>query len=811
MTQRLKYAINQLSLRRSVLFLGAGFSKLATNQTGANMLAGAELAAFLARELNEDPNTDLDTIAGLYSTELGRRRLLEVLKHQFHCTSFDESQSTILSMPWRRIYTTNYDNVIEQVLDRLGTPYRVLTRTDRPEADKVRELSIVHLNGYIRRVDEDNFDDEILLTDYQYLTNDLISSPWSTKMRTDFHVARNVFFVGYSMSDFEISKILFESGITGQKLFFIQAEELSQPHLLKLERFGEVHPIGILDFSRRLPEAARSPKKDLERGFLVNFREVHPLTSDPVRPTTEDAYALLFRGDFRRECMNWDLANGAEHYRAKRHQIEELEQLLGTYGATILLHSDIGNGKKLLAEELLETALSKGKRCFRLEALSDNMSDDLAFLEYLSAEQYDIVLFVPDYYSHERIVDSLRAALPRSVILTTASSAARELRRRIPRIAGESYYDVSLNELTNDDVSRLDSLIAAYGYWGELAGRSTSNRRRFIRERCGRSLRSVMLFLFDQPQIKTQLQDLLAKAKLEGAESFSCFVKFLALGANGSDLSFKDICEILGVTFANRIIKDDDSWVSEFFERRRGRQVVKSAIFAQYLLRNLVSDRIVMDELIDLVEDLDVKAAGQPFYRRLRTFPLRFSFVERLLDDEGKRSKLIEYYETVRQRGIGQNNPQFWLQYAIARMSFKDYHNAESYFETAFALSESMKRYDDYQIKNHYARFLLESCIEDYSTRDPVEIFFEAHEILVEQIQRRSQGHYPYRVALHYLDFIEKKHEHFGAGELEKFRDACLALRGYIDGSDRDLSRNNYVRRCRENTTGAIDFISEII
>ena len=238
---------------------------------------------------------------------------------------------------------------------------------------------------------------------------------------------------------------------------------------------------------------------------------------------------------------------------------------------------------------------------------------------------------------------------------------------------------------------------------------------------------------------------------------------------------------------------------------------VKSSIFAQYLLRNFVSDRDIMDYLVELVEDLDRKAEGNPLLRKMRTFPLRFSFIERLLDDEGKRVKLVEYYETVRSRGIGRNNPQFWLQYAIARMSFKDYKNAGVYFETAFALSERMSNYDDYQIKNHYARYLLESSIERAIDVDPVEVFSQAHEILVRQIGGKSEGHYPYRVAQKYLDFIEAKEEAFDNEAIARFDFACEQVLGFIGELDLEMRRDRYVRRCEERLKVARDFVADLL
>ena len=245
-------AIRNIGLGRSLLFVGAGFSKAASNIAGTNMLLGAELAAYLGEALQEKEIPDLETISGMYIDTVGRSELLKVLCREFRCSNVTEAQRTVLSLPWKTIYTTNYDNVIERCLTDLQIDHHVALRHDRIRDLPDDKLHCVHLNGHIDHVNEKDFDENILLTDYQYFTSALMDSPWATKLRTDIHISRNVFFVGYSLADFEITKILFESSVTGKKLFFIQHQELGRAQTLKLERFGTVFPIGVETFASKI-------------------------------------------------------------------------------------------------------------------------------------------------------------------------------------------------------------------------------------------------------------------------------------------------------------------------------------------------------------------------------------------------------------------------------------------------------------------------------------------------------------------------------------------------------------------------------
>lgn len=113
------------------------------------------------------------------------------------------------------------------------------------------------------------------------------------------------------------------------------------------------------------------------------------------------------------------------------------------------------------------------------------------------------------------------------------------------------------------------------------------------------------------------------------------------------------------------------------------------------------------------------------------------------------------------------------MQYAIARMSFGDYKNAKSYFDTAFSLADNIVGYDAYQIINHYGRLLLESCVANQSSMSPVESFLEANKIVRDEIKERYTAHYPYKVAAQYLTLIESKHTDFDASELKQFDESC--------------------------------------
>ena len=79
----------------------------------------------------------------------------------------------------------------------------------------------MHLNGFIDRLDRNTIGSEFKLTESSYLTASLIDSEWIMVFRNDLKLARAVFFVGYSLYDLDIKRILNESPHL-RKTFFIR-------------------------------------------------------------------------------------------------------------------------------------------------------------------------------------------------------------------------------------------------------------------------------------------------------------------------------------------------------------------------------------------------------------------------------------------------------------------------------------------------------------------------------------------------------------------------------------------------------------
>ena len=148
----------------ALLFVGAGLSFLSTNKMGHQVPDAASLIdTLLEQPSGTGSKHPLDRVAGHAIRSRGVDSVYDLLKSHLEVETVDPRLITLFDMPWRRIYTTNYDNAIEKSLTGRRP---VLSLTIDDETYKAAPGSIVHINGFIERVGPNNLQSGLLLTDY---------------------------------------------------------------------------------------------------------------------------------------------------------------------------------------------------------------------------------------------------------------------------------------------------------------------------------------------------------------------------------------------------------------------------------------------------------------------------------------------------------------------------------------------------------------------------------------------------------------------------------------------------------------------
>ena len=139
-----------------VLFLGAGTGTHTRDADGQPAPDGESLARELAErfEVEVDEGTpELAIVSAIVELRKGRAELEAFLTERLSGLEPDETLQWLLSLPWRAIFTTNYDGVIERAFELNPTPPRnpvvISASAEVVSLDPRFELPVYHLHGYL--------------------------------------------------------------------------------------------------------------------------------------------------------------------------------------------------------------------------------------------------------------------------------------------------------------------------------------------------------------------------------------------------------------------------------------------------------------------------------------------------------------------------------------------------------------------------------------------------------------------------------------------------------------------------------------
>lgn len=116
---------------QAILFAGSGFSFGAINIEGVKFKNGTQLRDYLAEQCGYKNTTSrLENVSLFYKKKFSAEDLIALLKKQYSLSDIGTYHEQILSVPWKRIYTTNYDSIIEEAAKRNRKVITPITMSD---------------------------------------------------------------------------------------------------------------------------------------------------------------------------------------------------------------------------------------------------------------------------------------------------------------------------------------------------------------------------------------------------------------------------------------------------------------------------------------------------------------------------------------------------------------------------------------------------------------------------------------------------------------------------------------------------------
>lgn len=791
----IKYAIDG----KAILFVGAGFSSQALNLENTTFPLASAFSRRLCAKMGLPPEDNLSITSDIYidSKKGGVPSLIEELRQCYRFKDWGKARETylsILNLPWKRIYTTNYDDVCESALLNLGKAPVSTTLSDSVK-DYYNVPTIVHLNGYIDRLSASTLQNEFKLSSTSYLAEDFIKSDWSTLFKSELNSSQAVIFIGVSFSyDLDLQRIILNSDAYKKKIIFIDREleegdnATVQNHLK--QKFGDVYNIGVSDFAKKIQKIATEYTPFSQKSTYLSFERMAVSQKGIEKLKTRDVYSLLRYGDIDKTFIPFNLDNN--HYLIKRSAEDELLKCLADDSPyeCVVLTSDLANGKSCIIERAAYSLQDQGTSFLYIKNTTTTF-DELAEITSIPGNKY---IFIENCTFSLEVLKLIKLLDLKSthtkLVLTTRTALYENTSYKIPQLTGieESHIiEIPVDNLSSEDIDNFIKLLDWSGAWETFRNYSIYRKRKIFANNYNSHLSEFLLDFMKSRQVASEInaiceelmKDKIATTLLLGV----CITNLIGLS-----ISLNDLLDILEIQISQATRRNPN--IRHFLNFSGDCIAAKSSVFSRYLISNQKLSGQVLGILTKL--NLNAHKCSQPERENaIRTALISFSNINLIFASNSVNFKddLIEYYNDLKNLSVYKNNQFFWLQFSIACMEVKEYQRADQYLSIAYDIVEEKNKthspFDPYQIDVQKARCLLETTIHDNDSEHAFDAFCRAHDLLIDVIRRKKgQQHLVFRQVVGYYNFYNKFKDTFTNSQRGKidlycseFLDACSSYK----------------------------------
>lgn len=793
-------ALSAARVGNALFFLGAGFSIDARNSEGEKLPNGQKFKKILADKMKISSDYNLDVISQHFIDIYGESELLAELKRKYIIASYVDEYNMMAVLGKAHIYTTNYDDLVEQIFSNATKKLRSFTLEDNCKSSNKGSF-VLHING---KIENDTTSlENIRLTLGSYDT-DFTLSPWIKYLSDDLKSVDAIFIIGHSLlADADIRRLV---SSYKDKCFIIQHPEISDNERRILSSYGNVCENGVIQFIKDLSKAT-VPETSNEFAHLKlnSFRKL-VCKSQLTEPSDQEEFDFFIKGDDSNNVYYQNI-HGSFSSLINRHQIDTVCKFIED-GKSLILHSNLGNGKSIFLKQVAQNL----KHTHFLVYQSNYAANYHKELKKLSEINERIVLVYDPYNSQYDSVSYLKNFVGKNIqfVLIARSAMHENMENRVNEDLSE--FDIStidLNILNKCECEELNLILERYGLWGKDAALSNEKRLDVLTKRCKSSLQEIILYLFDKCDLKKRFEELIKSEHNKQKKrllilSFINSVIELGFSIDDFNVLFDEINVFKIYT---------DKFFKEFaYSSYHTEWRIKSPIVAKAMLNSeAISKQDIIKVLIDLTLKLDNLYDGCDLYINALKHLSSCSYLAFIFDYEIDRKELLDYYEAVKSINFNRNNYFFWMQYAIACVNTQSYERAERYFETAYSFAQKRGRtFSTFQIDNHYARFLLERQIFSRNPNEAFVIFMKAHMLLIKSKRdaMSDDNYYQFRVARNYREYYNVFYDKFTTEEQAEFIKACQEIKRNLNIYEKDLRQQGLeIRRDVDECKYNIDYI----
>ena len=575
--------------------------------SGSSIPSGAPSVGDMRKHLSQKFGIDLSDLslselATIVERRKNRASLISAVRELFVELSPTGGLLTIPRFRWKSIYTTNYDNLIEQAYKRLREPLTVYASNFDFGTDEVSgALRLMKLHGSIEKDVADGNKARLIISEVDYDLSEEYREYLFDSLKWDLAGA-DLIIIGHSLADPDIREIVTRAVAINQKamnagsihlLMYTENKERAELHESRGIKvcFG-----GIDEFATVLTKRGPSlTDAYVETGDpLDSSRYLPPITMDvhhslQLAPTVSD----MFNGW---PASYADIVSGNTFLRSMVSLAEE--QLAGNGGFGVILLGAGGVGKTTAARQIIGN-LAKRNFC-AWEHRSDHklLADDwIKVAKRLETEERDGVLLIDDADRHLYEVNSLFDALSEGGMKRLRVILAAARNRWNPRLKSPTLFGNSntyeLAKLDSQEITALLRLIETSDPVRALVDTSfldfsPGERRRRLEDRCERDMFVCLKNIF----ASEKFDDIVLREYASLGPEYQDMYKIVAaLESSGVRVHRQLIIRLLGIdmTTIPAVLDNLDGIVREYTVNERdgiygwrGRHGVIMEIIAEY-------------------------------------------------------------------------------------------------------------------------------------------------------------------------------------------------------------------------------------
>jgi SIR2-like domain len=548
-----------------------------------------------------------------------RRRVITEVRSLFRNL---KPTAGLLNLPvydWKSIYTTNYDDLIEQAYKKKSKPLGLFTSNFDFGNARNAETRLYKIHGTIDKDAAFGDQSRMILSESDYNLAQEYREHMFTALQMDL-AESDLVIIGSSLSDEDIKPIIAralqlntKAMVGGRISLLMYQRDDARADLYRGQGINVVFG-GIDDFFVQMAKQSPGPLFDYQPSdsIIENHTKLVPTITD-VKHQIETAVP-----DVSRMFAGWpanfaDINKGLTFERSV--SITMTAQAQGGESICLTLVGASGVGKTTAARQVL-TALSKqGISCWehRVDLTLDS-GEWVALAHALAKDDRRGALFVDDAHLHIREVNELVDGLAKADLTALVVILASSRNHWKPRIKSPNIYKRGnlyiLSKVDGAEVERLLSLVDTNADLAKIvetgfSGFSRTEKRRRLTDRCESDMFVCMRNIF----ASESFDNIILREFADLQEQFQDVYRLVAALENaGVKVHRQLIIRLLGVPMQSTmaLLENMTDIVTEYTinDKRhiygwRGRHPVISAIIAKYKFGE--TDKVVAlyDQVID--------------------------------------------------------------------------------------------------------------------------------------------------------------------------------------------------------------------